>query len=156
EIRTDLELLPAHASIMWTEPDISMMAAFLEGAWRFRTLPYPMVEGSPSEAEVIGRWKPDHIAAPIPKSLNTRSMVQSTSLSPRFYGVSLADVSELTISFGERRPDRLLMRLSQPPRQDDLAIASKEGPCADWRRDSVDVAGETWLALDLAACAPDV
>jgi hypothetical protein len=156
EIRTDLAALPAHASIMWTDPDISMMAAFLEGAWRFRTLPYPMVEGSPSEKEVIERWRPDYIAAPIPKVFNTRSMVQSTALSPRFYGVSLSDFAELIVRFGDQRPSRLLMRLSGSPREEDLVVAGSGGPCSGWRRDSVNVAGNAWLALDLSECALDV
>ena len=146
EIRADLEVLPADASIVWPEPDISMMAALLEGAWRFRVLPYPMIEGSPSENAVLEQWRPDYIAAPVPRSFNTRSLLQSKTLSPRFYGISLADVSELTVHFGEERPSRLLMRLSEPPRKGDLKVAGAGGPCSSWKHESVDVAGVTWLA----------
>lgn len=154
EIRTDLEALPDNASIIWSDPDISMMAAFLEGGDRFRALPYPMIDGSPSADKALETWKPGFLAVPVPKHFNAQSLVESTSLNPRFYGLSFADYSTITIGTNSERAHSVFVRLSRQIQEGEITLGSNKitEHCAfvEWMPENTD--GKVWLELDLSKC----
>lgn len=156
-IRVDLAALPDNASIIWTEPDISMMAAFLEGATRFHALPYPMIERSAERDALIARARPGFIAAAIPKSLNTTARTGSTHFSPRRYGVSFADFGVVQIRLQGAAIDRMFLRLSRSPEPRDVRVSTISGgaDCQIQAGEVQTLYGKTWLPLDLRSCSPD-
>ncbi|WP_230534251.1 hypothetical protein [Microvirga roseola] len=153
-VRTDLNSLPASASIIWTDPDVTMMAAFLEGAWRFRAIPYPMIEGSPHIDRILSEWKPDHIAAPVPRVLNTSSEIPSRSLSPRVHGIDFSDFQAASISFEEPVPSSIYLRLSAPTTANKVsfALSGQSGPCTTPQRKNISINNQRWVKLDLTKC----
>jgi hypothetical protein len=152
-LRRELAALPPDASIVWTDPDITMMAAFLEGAWRYRALPFPMVEGGGQVDQIIAEWKPSYIAAAPPEKMNTLSALRSKSFTPRYYGVSLDDVEDVEIALAPGTPG-LFIRLSRSVDQQDLIFSARsaEGDCPppEWRQ--VKAGSRGWIEVDLSRC----
>lgn len=154
-IRADLAALPADASIIWADPDVSMMAAFLEGATRFRALPYPMIERSPERSALIARWQPSYIAAPIPKSFNTAGGVGSLQFSERRYGISFSDFRAVQIRLDGTAVHTLFLRFSSPPAAQDVLISANEGEgCRPQAEDVRTIQGKIWLPVNLTGCSP--
>lgn len=153
-IRAEIQSLPQSASILWTDPDVTMMAAFIEGAWRFHALPYPMIEGSPDIDRILSEWKPGYIGAPVPRPLNTSSEISSRSLSPRHHGVNFADFSSATINFGKAASDSIYLRFSSRPttRAISFTLLGDGGPCPNPRRKYVAIESQHWIKLDLTRC----
>lgn len=154
-IRTDLAALPEDATILWTDPDISMMAAFLEGAARFHALPYPMIERSPMRDALIARAMPGFIAAAIPKGLNTSARNGSSRLSERRYGVNFEDFQSANIRLYGDAPDRIYLRLSRVADEAGMQISAADGGEAcrlQW--DGVQsLQGGIWVGLHLENCS---
>lgn len=156
-IRDDLAALPADASILWTEPDISMMAAFLEGATRFHALPYPMIERSPERDLLIMNASPGYIAAPIPKALNTSARAGSANFSPRRYGVSFADFKSLQIQMRGTVSEQIYLRFSHAPEQNVRLSAQDSSDICKLSVGRIRVfQGNSWLPVDLSGCSPQM
>lgn len=153
-IRADLAALPDGASILWTDPDISMMAAFIEGGTRFHAVPYPMIERSPERKDILARFRPAYIAAPIPKSFNTTARAGATHFSPRRYGVSFADFRTLQIRLPQQAGERVYLRLSQAPAQHELTLVAGNGGagCAAKAGELMHQDGKLWLPVALDGC----
>jgi hypothetical protein len=154
-IRTDLAALPQDAVILWTDPDISMMAAFLEGAARFHALPYPMIERSPMRDALIARARPGFIAATIPKGLNTSARSGSTRFAGRRYGVDFEDFQSAHIRLQGDAADRIHLRFSRPVDEAGLQIsAAGGGDACRLHRDGVQsLHGGIWVSLHLESCS---
>jgi hypothetical protein len=151
-IRRDLAMLPPDASVVWTDPDVTMMAAFLEGGTRFRALPFPMAETGDNLDRVLAEWRPDHIAASVPTKMNTKSAYRMRSFAPRFYGLSLRDARDVKINVAPST-DRIFIRFSRPLAAGEITfgLQSADGACpaADYRKAGPD---GNWVEVDLSKC----
>ncbi|MEW6121431.1 MAG: hypothetical protein AB1698_02365 [Pseudomonadota bacterium] len=155
-IRADLAALPPDAAIIWTEPDISMMAAFLEGGTRFHALPYPLIERSPERDALIARWKPEYIAAPISKVFNTTARASGVRFSGRRYGVDFSDFRAVQVRLGGTVTDRFFLRVSSPSAGRDVALSVHNGgaSCAPRVEDVLTLHDKLWLPVNVTGCSP--
>jgi hypothetical protein len=155
EVRADLDALPSNASILWTDPDVSMMVALLGGASRFHSLPFPMIDGSSEADKVLAEHAIQFIAAAVPRILNTDSDFGNGLFPKRFYGV---DFSEQTaVASFATSPVELYLRVSRAVSPSDLSLVlhGANGQCEPPAFSNLALFNEAWLKVDLAQC-PDV
>ena len=154
KIATDMASLSNTSSIIWADSENSMMAAFLKGAWKFRALPYSMIDGSPQLDEIFSAWKPTEVAAALPNELNMLSAIQNRSLSKRFYGLGFDRFEKAIVVIKDLGLSEVYLKLSRLPSAGNfkLTLSAPNKNCSQPDFTLLNYLTETWLKVDVSNC----
>lgn len=117
--------MPSGAAVVWTDTDVAMMAALLEGADRLHAVPYPMLATATGLRERTARSPAVFVAASQPERLNGTSVLGSWSLKPRFYGWDFSSYRRVSVDVRDGAPLPLYLRLRGNPGA--LSVTREDG-----------------------------